>query len=79
MLTKTGIDAEVMLPENPELSVNTICGGVAWEPKDNMTLNFALVNSFYDSETGAIPFIGGDVKYEKNIFGVGFGIEYKFK
>jgi long-chain fatty acid transport protein len=74
MLTKTGIDADAMLPENPELDVNTICGGVAWEPKDNMTLNFALVNSFYDSETNS-----SGVKYEKNVFGVGFGIEYKFK
>jgi len=74
MLTKTGIDVDAMLPENPELSVNTICGGVAWGPKDNMTLNFALVNSFYDSETNS-----SGVKYEKNVFGLGFGIEYKFK
>ncbi len=74
MLTKTGIDADAMLPENPELDVNTICGGVAWGPKDNMTLNFAMVNSFYDSETNS-----SGVKYEKNVFGVGFGIEYKFK
>jgi long-chain fatty acid transport protein len=79
MLTKTGIDAEVLLPEAPELDVNTICGGVAWEPKDNMTLNFALVNSFYNSETGTIPVFGSDVELEKNVFGVGFGIEYKFK
>lgn len=74
MLTKTGIDADAILPENPELDVNTICGGVAWGPMDNMTLNFALVNSFYDSETNS-----SGVKYEKNVFGVGFGIEYKFK
>lgn len=74
MLTKTGIEADNMLPENPELDVNTICGGVAWEPKDDMTLNFALVNSFYDPETDS-----SGVKYEKNIFGIGFGIEYKFK
>lgn len=74
MLTKTGIDADAMLPENPELDANTICGGVAWGPMDNMTLNFAMVNSFYDSETNS-----SGVKYEKNVFGVGFGIEYKFK
>lgn len=74
MLTKTGIEADNMLPENPELDVNTICGGVAWEPKDDMTLNFALVNSFYDPETNS-----SGIKYEKNIFGIGFGIEYKFK
>ena len=74
MLTKIGIDVDVILPENPELDVNTICGGVAWGPMDNMTLNFALANSFYDSETDS-----SGVKYEKNVFGVGFGIEYKFK
>ena len=79
MLTRTGIDADNMLNENPELGANTLCGGVAWEPRDNMTLNFALMNTFYDSDTGTIPMVGGDVKYEKNILAIGFGIEYKFK
>ena len=74
MLTKTGIDADEMLPENPELGANSLCAGVAWEPKENMTLNFAILNTFYDSDTDS-----NGVKYEKNVFGLGFGIEYKFK
>ncbi len=74
MLTKTGIDADDMLPENPELGASTLCAGVAWEPRDNMTLNFALMNTFYDSETTSFG-----VKYEKSILGIGFGIQYKFK
>ncbi len=74
MLTKTGIDADDMLPENPELGANTLSAGVAWEPMDNMTLNFAMLNSFYVSDKTSLG-----VKYDKNVFGLGFGIEYKFK
>ncbi len=74
MLTKTGIDADDMTPENPELGANTLSAGVAWEPMDNMTLNFAMLNSFYVSDKTSTG-----IKYEQNIFGLGFGIEYKFK
>jgi long-chain fatty acid transport protein len=82
MLTKTGIDPDNMLPENPELGANSICAGVAWEPKENMTLNFAMLNTFYVSDSGTFdtpPLTPVDVEYEKNVFGVAFGIEYKFK
>jgi long-chain fatty acid transport protein len=74
MYTKTGIDADDMSPENPELGANTLCAGMAWEPMDKMTLNFAILNSFYNSDKTSTG-----IKYEKNVFGVGFGIEYKFK
>lgn len=74
MYTKTGIDADDMMPENPELGANTLCAGVAWEPMENMTLNFAILNSFYESDKTSTG-----IEYEKNVFGLGFGIEYKFK
>jgi len=73
MLTNTGIDADHMLPEAPELDANTICGGIAWEAMDNLTLNFALMETLYDSETTSTG-----VKLEKNIIGFGFGVQYKF-
>lgn len=73
MMTETGIGADDMLPEAPELDANTFCGGVAWMPVDNLTLNFALMRAFYDSETTS-----EGVKLEKDVFGVGFGLEWKF-
>lgn len=73
MLTNTGVSADDMLPEAPELDANTICGGIAWDPIENMTLNFAVLNSFYDSATTS-----SGVKYEKSIFGFGIGVEWKF-
>ena len=73
MMTETGIDADEMLPEAPELDARTVCGGVAWMPLDNLTLNFALMRAFYDSETTS-----DGVKLEKDVFGLGFGLEWKF-
>ena len=48
---KPGIDADEMLLEAPELEARSVYGGVAWMPVDNLTLNFALMRAFYDTET----------------------------
>jgi long-chain fatty acid transport protein len=73
MLTNTGIDADHMTPEAPELDANTFCGGIAWEVKDNLTLNFALMTTIYDSATRS-----DGIKLEKSIVGAGIGVQYKF-
>ena len=77
--TDTGIDAENMLPEAPELSADTIGAGVAYEPKPDMILNFAIGNAFYKSDSFNSDITLSKVKYEKNNFFLGFGIQYKFK
>ena len=77
--TVTGIDAENMLPESPELDVNTIGGGVAYEYIPGMIFNFAIGNSFYDDDSFISSLTGSKVEYEKNNFFMGFGIQYKFK
>lgn len=73
MYTDVSIDPDAVLPEAPELNGNTIAGGVAWKPIENLTLNFALLNVFYDSVTNS-----NGIKYEKDTIGLGFGIQYKF-
>lgn len=73
MLTDTGINPDDMLPEAPELDAQTICGGILYEVIPGLNLNFALQHTFYEegkTSTGII--------YEKDVTGLGFGIQYKF-
>ena len=82
MYTKYGIDnPEDMLPENPELDVNTIGAGIAYAFNEKIHANFSVANSFYTSESflpsAPIP-PGTTVEYEKNVFFVAFGVEYRF-
>jgi long-chain fatty acid transport protein len=76
LYTNTGIDAEDMLPESPELDANTIVGGVAYECIPGMILNFGIGNSFYKSDSFVSPI--GTVEYEKNNFFIALGAQYKF-
>jgi len=73
MLTDTGINPDDMLPEAPELDAQTVCGGILYEVIPGLNLNFALQHTFYEegkTSTGII--------YEKDVTGLGFGIQYKF-
>jgi long-chain fatty acid transport protein len=76
--TDTGMDAENMLPEAPQLNADTIGAGVAYEAIPGMMLNFSLGNAFYKSDSFVIPTTGTTIEYEKNNFFMAFGIQYKF-
>jgi long-chain fatty acid transport protein len=76
--TDTGQDAKDMLPESPALNADTIGGGVAYEFIPGMILNFALGNSFYESDSFVSPTTGNTIEYEKNNLFVALGIQYKF-
>ena len=78
LYTNTGIDAIHMIPEAPELDAKTIGAGFAWSPRNNLTLNFAIGNVFYDSDGFTDLATGMRVNYEKNNFFLAFGIQYKF-
>jgi long-chain fatty acid transport protein len=78
LYTETGIDPEHMLPEAPELDARTIGGGVAWTPVDNLILNFALGNAFYEKDSFTDDATDTKVEYEKNNLFIGFGLQYKF-
>jgi long-chain fatty acid transport protein len=77
LYTDTGIDAKNMLPESPELDVQTIGAGAAYECIPGMILNFAIGNSFYKSDS-FVSSIGSEIEYEKNNFFISLGIQYKF-
>ena len=77
LFTDVGVDPQYMTPEAPELDANTIGAGFAWKALSDLTVNFAVGNAFYTSDS--FTFTTGDkIEYEKNNFFLGFGVEYKF-
>jgi long-chain fatty acid transport protein len=77
MHTKLGMDPEYMLPENPELDANTIGAGIAYAFNEKFHTNFSIGNSFYEDDSFK-PQPGTKVKYEKNIFFMALGLEFRF-
>jgi len=77
MYTKYGVEPEDMLPENPDLDVNTIGGGIAYAINEKLHTNISIANSFYTDDSFS-PAPGINVEYEKNIFFLSFGLEYRF-
>jgi long-chain fatty acid transport protein len=76
--TDTGIDAEDMLPESPELNADTIAGGVAYECIPGLILNLGIGNSFYQSDSFVSSTTGNTIEYEKNNFFIALGVQYEF-
>ena len=78
MYTKYGMDDPAdMLPENPELDVNTIGAGIAYAFNEKFHTNISIANSFYIDDSFS-PLPGFTVEYEKNIFFMSLGLEYRF-
>jgi long-chain fatty acid transport protein len=80
LYSDTGMDAEYMTSYKPELNTNSIGGGIAYEVVPGLILNFALENSFYrdDSYTDTSSGTALDIEFEKNVFTVACGVQYKF-
>jgi long-chain fatty acid transport protein len=80
MHTELGVDPQYMLPENPELNVNTIGAGIAYAVNEKLHTNFSIGNSFYedDSFVTSAPLPPITVGYNKNVFFMALGLEYRF-
>jgi len=81
--TETGINPEDMLPENPELDANTIGGGIAYAFNEKFHTNFSLGYVFYEDDSFIQPldpsgFPQASVGYEKKIYFLALGMEYRF-
>ena len=73
--TETGIEPQYMLPENPELDANTIGAGIAYAINEKFHTNLSLGYVFYESDSFIAP---PTVEYEKKIFFLALGLEYRF-
>ena len=69
-----------MLPENPELDANTIGAGIAYKVNENLHTNVSIGNSFYeeDSFVTSAPLPPITVEFDKNVFFLALGLEYRF-
>jgi long-chain fatty acid transport protein len=79
MYTSLGMDPQNMLPENPELDANTIGAGIAYALNEKFHTNISIGNSFYSDDSFISSTTGATVKYEKNVFFLALGLEYRFK
>jgi long-chain fatty acid transport protein len=76
--TETGIEAQYMLPENPELDANTIGGGIAYAFTEKFHTNLSAGYVFYDDDSFVSQTTGATIEYQKEIVFLAFGIEYRF-
>ena len=81
--TVLGVGPDEMLPENPELDVNTIGAGIAYAFNEKFHTNVSIGNSFYEDDSFIQPLDASgtnfaSVGYEKNVFFLALGLEYRF-
>jgi len=79
MHTTLGVGPGEMLPENPELDANTIGAGIAYAITEKFHTNLSIGNTFYEDDSFTLqstPPI--TVEYEKNVFFLALGAEYRF-
>ena len=63
-------------PENPNLDAHTVGFGGAYWLRPDLAFNAAAGRVFYDDDDISTPI--GDVTYEKVIYFLAFGVQYKF-
>lgn len=69
-------DIYANLPENPNLDAHTIGLGSAYQYSDNLAFNAGIGGAFYVDDDITTPV--GDVDYEKTIYFLALGFQYKF-
>jgi len=75
-----GMNSEDLLPEAPELDANTVGIGVVWSPIERLSLTLSGLRAWYESEkTGSTSSRApANTEYDKDVWGVSFGIQYRF-
>ena len=73
MFTYIVMDPDNMQPEAAELDANTFCGGLVYAFSPSLDLTFALMKNVYSSEIRS-----DGIELSKDLFNLGFGLQYKF-
>jgi long-chain fatty acid transport protein len=75
-----GMKSEDLLPEAPELDANTVGIGLVWSPIERLSLTLSGLRAWYESEkTGsASSRAPANTEYDKDVWGLSFGIQYRF-
>jgi long-chain fatty acid transport protein len=70
--SNVGIQADDILPENPELDAHTFAGGVVYQAHPGLDLNFSLGQATYAENINT-----NGVAFDKNNIFLAFGMNYK--
>jgi long-subunit fatty acid transport protein len=75
-----GMKTTSLLPEAPELSANSVALGFVWDPTERLSLTLGGTRNWYNSETTETVSMRAPAgtKYEKDVWGVAFGAQYRF-
>jgi len=75
-----GMKSQDLLPEAPELDANTVGLGVVWSPVERLDLTLGGLRSWYESvKTDATSSRApANTQYDKDVYGIAFGIQYRF-
>ncbi len=66
-------DEQIKEPEEPKLDANIIGAGVVYTPVERLSLSFSCLKLWGDSVTDS-----RGIEYDKDIFGLAFGVQYRF-
>jgi long-chain fatty acid transport protein len=74
------MESTSLLPEAPELDANTIGLGLVWSPIERLSLTLSGTRVWYesvktDANSSRAP---AGTQYDKDVWAVGFGIQYRF-
>jgi long-chain fatty acid transport protein len=75
-----GMKSQDLLPEAPELDANTVGLGVVWSPIERLDLTLSGLRAWYEStKTDATSSRApAGTQYDKDVWGIAFGIQYRF-
>ncbi|MBW2201850.1 MAG: outer membrane protein transport protein [Deltaproteobacteria bacterium] len=71
--SNVGIQADDILPENPELDAHTFAGGIVFQARPGLDLNFGVGQAAYAENKNT-----RGVTFDKNNIFLAFGMNYKF-
>jgi long-chain fatty acid transport protein len=75
-----GMQSQDLLPEAPELDANSVCLGLVYSPIERLDLTLGAERSWYESlktdvNSSRAP---AHTQYDKDVYGLSFGIQYRF-
>lgn len=78
-----GMESQDLLPEAPELDANSLGLGLVWSPLDRLSLTLSGIKVWYESvKTGPESTAAGrspsGTSLDKDVWGLAFGIQYRF-
>lgn len=75
-----GMNSVDLLPEAPELDANTVGLGLVWSPIERLSLTLAGTKVWYESvktDANSTRAPAG-TQYDKDVWGLAFGLQYRF-